>query len=116
MKTFNLTSYGHEYNIYFERTAYCYNDALAVMAYCSEPGEDFWEPYGVLTVNISEFSLGPNVAYLDTNNSAALCELVMSNGWAKQIGEGRSGWCAYPLVEFTDEFLRDICECAENDE
>lgn len=42
-----------------------------------------------------------------------LVEFVMSNGWAKEIGEGHSGFCTYPMVEFTEEFVNEVCVAEE---
>ena len=107
MNTYKFKSrYGTEYEIAFERTGYVYG-GLAVEAY--DKDEEYgWEPYGTLTVNLGGFC-PTNQAYLDTNNLPDLAEFVLDMGWAEVINEGQSGWCTYPLVEFTDEFLNEIC-------
>lgn len=112
--TFKFTSYGVEYEIGFEKTSYCYGGGLAIEAYCKEPGDELWEPYGSLTVNIEGVPVASgSSAFLDTNNCRDLCEFVFEKGWATPIGAGRSGYCTYPLVVFTDEFLNEICETAQ---
>lgn len=111
MRTFKYTdAYGDEYEIYFEKCNYIVDDSLAIAVWCREPGEEFWEPYGTLTVNLGPFCFGPKTAYIDTNNLKGMCEFVGEQGWARRVGEGRSGYCTYPLVEFTDEFIDEICE------
>ena len=86
--------------------AYASNGATAITALCEEDG--FVECYADLTVNLG----GParaNAGFLDANNSRELCEFVVAKGWARRVGEGRSGFCAYPLVEFSREFIDEVC-------
>ena len=113
MKTYDFTSrYGTEYEIAFEVARYMYG-GLAVEVHCRERGDEWWEPYGTLTKNLGD-PLPGNWAYIDANNLPDLCEFVIDKGWATQVGEGHSGFCTYPLVEFTDEFLEMVCvECEE---
>lgn len=110
MKTFDFTSrFGTKYEIFFERGNYV-NGNLAVATSCREEGEEFFEDYGNLTVNLIDYAVPPKCAFLDTNNVPDLCDFAIANGWCKTVGSGRSGFCTYPLVEFTDEFLGEICE------
>jgi len=114
MKTFNFKSrYGTEYELAFEKATYAYFGNLAIEVHCKDKRERyaFWEPYATLTVNLDPVM--PNMAYLDSNNVPDLCEFVIDKGWAEKIGEGTSGFCTYPLVLFTDEFLNDVCEVVE---
>lgn len=113
MRTFDFTSrWGDKYEIAFAKTRYVSGNNLAVEVACREDGEEWWEPYGMLTVNIG-WTFGERQAYLDTNNVPDLVEFVMSNGWAKEIGEGHSGFCTYPMVEFTEEFVNEVCVTEE---
>lgn len=110
MNTYQFKSrYGTEYEIAFEKTLYVY-DGVAVEVWCRE--ENYWTPYATLTKNLGDFP-PTHCAYLDANNVPDLVEFVIGNGWAEQVGEGRSGWCTYPFVEFTDEFLDEVCVCEE---
>lgn len=110
MSTFEFTNkYGDTYTLRFIKTSYVCDGSLAIAVEYEDPSSGC-VPYGVLTVNIGEFVFGPKIAYLDTNNMQSICDLVLERGWAKVIGEGRSGYCTYPLVEFTDEFIDGICE------
>ena len=113
-KMIEFTSrYGSTYEIRFVKANYACDGSLAVLVEDKEPDFGFWEPYCNLTVNLGGFGLGQSTAYLDANNVPDLCEFVIENGWATIIGEGCSGFCTYPLVEFTEEFLGGICEVME---
>ena len=112
-KIFEFTSrFGGKYEIKFIKTAYMCDGSLAIVVEDMEPGSEWWESYGNLTVNIGGFFFGPHMAYLDTNNVPDLCDFVLDMGWATIVGEGRSGYCTYPLVEFSEEFIDEICEVA----
>ena len=113
MKVFDFMSrWGDKYEIAFFKANYVSGDNLAVEVECREENQEWWEPYGMLTVNLG-YTFGARQAYLDTNNVPDLVEFVMGKGWAKEIGEGHSGFCTYPMVEFTEEFVDEICETYE---
>lgn len=97
--------YGDEYEIFFEKVRYLYG-GLAIDVWNKH--EYGWEPYGTLTKNLGDFP-PTSCAYLDANNLPDLAEFVLGNGWAEVIGEGSSGYCTYPFVQFTDEFLENVC-------
>ena len=65
-----------------------------------------------LAKNLGDFP-PTHCAYLDSNNVPDLVEFVIGKGWCEQVGEGASGFCTYPFVEFTDEFLDEICVTEE---
>ena len=110
MNTYKFKSrYGTEYEIRFIKARYMYGGSLAIKVEDFEPDGEWWEPYATLTVNIDDFPY-KRCAYLDSNNVPDLCEFVLEKGWAKEVGCGRSGYCTYPMVAFTDEFLNDVCE------
>lgn len=107
MKTFKFTSrYGTKYKLMFEKTRYV-SGGVAIEVWCAED-DDCWEPYATMTKNLG-YLPSAKWAYLDTNNVPDLAEFVIDKGWCEQVGEGRSGFCSYPLVRFTDEFLDEIC-------
>ena len=109
-KTFKFTSrWDTEYEIKFVKCSYCCDGSLAIEALNKDEGGEWWEDYGTLTVNLG-YPLLPGQAFLDTNNLPDLADFVMERGWAEQVGMEASGFCVYPLVEFTDEFLTEICE------
>ncbi len=71
---------------------------------CTEDGE----PYAYLTTSFGEFIGMKNCAYIDTNNCPFAAELLnedfaMNTGFTKE-----SGFCKYPLWEFSEEYLKDI--------
>ena len=110
MSTYKFKSrYGATYEIKFVKTRYAVDGTLAIMTLCWSDHGSFWEPYASLTVNLGK-PLGANEAYLDDNNVPDLGDFVLDNGWARNVGSARSGWCTYQKVEFTDEFLNEVCE------
>lgn len=110
MNTFKFTSrYGTEYELAFEKAYYVYG-GIAIEVWCD--GEYGWEPYATLTKCLGDFP-PTHCAYLDSNNVPDLVEFVIGKGWCEQVGEGASGFCTYPFVEFTDEFLNEICVTEE---
>ena len=112
-KTIEFKFYDTEYTLAFEKAHYYYDDRVAIEVHCREKGEEWWEPFGTLTKNLPEYSTPPNAAFLDDNNLHKLCERVLDEGWAQVIGEADSGFCVYPMVLFTDEFLEEVCLDAE---
>lgn len=102
-------SWGNNHTAIFEMTTYADNNNLAiqVLAYDEEFG--CYMPYCVLTVNLIN-ELKPNQAYIDTNNCpATLIEQMEVEGYMKSTGRMRpSGYCIYPLYEFSEEFLTQL--------
>lgn len=80
------------------------NTYIGVVTYNEEYGG--WEPWCDLTVNLNS-KLEPNKAYLDTNNcSPDIIRILRSKGCIKDTGITKfSGFCEYPLVEFSEKFL-----------
>ena len=101
--------WGGECEIRFVKTSYVQDGTLAITVLSRERNSKFWEPYAKRTVNLC-LPLDGNEAYIDEINVPDLCGFVIEKGWARNVGSGKSGWCTYPKVEFTDEFLREICE------
>ena len=66
------------------------------------------EPYSMLTVSFGEFIGMKNCAYIDANNcdfANQLCE----QGLATDTGLYKtSGFCQYPLWQFSEETLREM--------
>lgn len=102
------SKWGKEYEIRFIATEYI-DGNTAVLVESVEPDIGWWEPYGDATVNLGE-PLLEGMAYLDTNNMQDMADFMMMHGWCEPIGFGHSGFCTYPLVKFTDEFLNTVCE------
>lgn len=113
-QTFEFTSkYGTNYEIVFTLAEYM-NGNTAVIVDCRniDEDDDYWDLYGDLTTNLG-MPFGRNYAFLDTNNLQDLCDFVLMHGWAEVTDHMQSGFCTYPLVRFTDEFLDEICEKGE---
>ena len=113
MKTYEFENIaGEMQRIAFVKNAYMSNDSLAIECIYLHDGDEFngyapyWETYGSVTVNLG-FSYG-NRGYLDTNNCGHLIKWMLKEGLVTDTGMSmRSGYCEYPLGEFTDEFLAD---------
>ena len=106
MQTYKFTDqYNDTMDAYLVH-GYYHDDSLAVEMVANGDGE--WEPWATLTVN-----LGLGNAYrqfIDTNNCPWATEFLESNGLAKPMGiEMPSGYCTYPMYEFTSKFFD---ECA----
>ena len=94
------------YNLTFYKSCYMDNGRIYIGAMCEEG------PYGNVTVNLShvpdEKIPGANYGFLDTNNmNSAIFVEMEKRGWIKKTGVlAPSGYCMYPLVKFTDKFLK----------
>ena len=94
--------YGREYTLKFLRAKYQNNGNTAVRILCKEGDEEFYEPFGVLTVNVKTFS-NPYKACIDTNN--------MPEDLLEHLDTHiRSGYCSYPVVLFDHDWLDALAE------
>ena len=111
----NFKFYDETHRARFWKDNYVDNGNLYVgVTYWDEEFED-WMPWGDLTVNL-DIPCKSNEAFLDTNNcSPDIIRVLKEKGYIKDVGITRqSGFCTYPLVEFTEEFLNGTIE--EGDE
>ena len=110
MKTYEFTdNYGDKMNAYLVRGKY-YDGGLAVEMVADGFGD--WEAWATLTVNLG--FTDERMAFIDTNNCPWATEFLESNRLAINTGLVRaSGYCTYPLYEFTDKFF---AECEEHEE
>lgn len=91
-------------NAFLVHSKYVTNDGLAVEIITDTFGD--WEPYGEVTVNFGFAS--ERYAYVDVNNMPNITEFLEENGLAKPTGlEYHSGYCVYPMYEFTDKFFAE---------
>lgn len=97
----------YELNLYKGHYLPKYGGGIGIQATINEDG--FEEPWGTITVNLGK--LPENQAALDTNNNGTniLFELE-DEGYCKFLGYKQSGYCTYPIVEFTEEFLNGLEE------
>ena len=106
-----MSQWGEEYNIIFVKDNYANNNRIYVGCMCEDEEYGGYEPYCSVTVNI-DFPLPEgNFAFLDTNNGDRnLFKLMFDKGYMEEIEGlmGFSGFCAYPVVKFSDEFIEMI--------
>ena len=111
-KVFEFTNqWGNKHKVSFYKSNYMDNNRIYVGYMCDDEDYDCMVPWGDVTVNLSQNMPEGNYGFLDTNNGdPKLFDLMFKNGWIKDTGRlGFSGFCVYPLVEFTEEFLNEIC-------
>ena len=59
--------------------------------------------------------LNEDEAFLDTNNcSKEIVDWIFKNEYVKKIGQRQSGFCTYPLVEFSKAFMEMIIVTEED--
>lgn len=104
------SQWGKEYNIIFTKNTYANNGRLYVGCWCEDEEYGGYEPYCDVTVNLIDRLPEGNYGFLDTNNGdPRLFNLMSENGWIEETGNvGFSGFCVYPMVEFSEDFLNDL--------
>lgn len=105
------SQWGTEYNIIFIKSNYANNGRLYVGCYFDNEEYGGYEPYCDVTVNLSNSLPKGNYGFLDTNNGdTKLFDLMFKKGYMKKVNSliGSSGFCTYPVVKFSDEFLEMI--------
>lgn len=110
MKIYTLNYYGTNYNIGLIKGNYVNNNKLAVLMYITTKKGKVKEDFGDLTVNIDDSNIMANendTQFIDTNNlGKEIFHWLINNNIAKPTGLiGFSGYCAYPLFQFTQEAL-----------
>ena len=109
-----LNMWGEDHTLQFVKQNY-FNGNLAIEVLSEESG--CWEPWCSLTVNLPGFIHDENEAFLDTNNcSKEIIDWIFKNKYVKKIGERKSGYCTYPLVEFSKEFMEMVFTSPVSDE
>lgn len=95
LKPFRISFYGKEYTVYLIPQKY-YNNTLAIEVY-----EDNYEPFGTLTVNMSNG--------LQASNRAFVKNYSENEQWAEELANqigtrlniyANSGFVSVPLYEF----------------
>ena len=102
--------YNEEYKARFYKDNYVDNGNLYIGIMTWNKKLETWEFWGDLTVNLGTILTDDKKAFLDTNNcSHELIGILMDKGYIKDAGIARKhGFCTYPLVEFSEEFLNRI--------
>ena len=86
---------GKKTRVWFERDTYANNNALYIGMMCKDG------PYSDVTVNLPNYRIGKNDAFVDTNNNPGIDKWLYKRGIAKpSLVLGISGWCAYPMMRF----------------
>lgn len=105
MKTYKVTTWGQEYEVYLKKNSYRDNNSLAIQMFDASDGC----PFTVLTVNLEETSwmFDPlpidkeSIAFVDTNNNPWAEKFIKDNKLGEPVGiYGHSGFCSYPLYRF----------------
>ena len=92
------------YEVFLKIHRYVNNQNLAIQILVDEG--HYYEPYGMLTVNLSE-TLPEDMAYVDTNNIQNAEELIKEYKLGEPTGKTcRSGFCEYPLYKFDLEAVK----------
>ena len=100
--------FGEEHPCTFELTRYAENGNFAVMMHTYIDG--YSEPYGVITVNLSE-KLERYYAFVDVNNDPGITVWLEENGLATYTGRQRiSGFCIYPEYKFDIDAMMEYVE------
>ena len=105
------SQWGEEYDIIFEKSSYAKNGRLFVRCLCEDKEYGGYEPYCNVTVNLKDYLPKGNYAFLDTNNGdPKLFGLMFENGYVEEVDGlvGFSGYCIYPVIKFSDEFIEMI--------
>lgn len=98
----------------FVKAKYQNNGNLAIQVMSEDEEYGGWEPWCSLTVNLDK-KLPENQAYLDTNNcSREIIIWLYHNHYVSDVGVGFSGFCSYPLVEFSKAFMEMIAITEED--
>lgn len=90
------------YDVSIEISTYYCGDNLAI-SLITEDGE----PFAILSVNLPEWTLPNNIAFVDTNNCPWAEKFIADNKLGRPTGmTGTSGYCTYPLYRFYMEKLK----------
>lgn len=90
------------YNVSIETSTYYCGDNLAIYL-ITEDGETF----AILSVNVPEWILPKDKAFVDTNNCPWAEKFIADNKLGRPTGiTGTSGYCTYPQYRFDMEKLK----------
>lgn len=108
----NFRFFDDEYRARFLKSEYANNGNLYVGVIYWDEECECWMPWVDLTVNLPGMKCEPNEAFLDINNCAPeIIKALKEKEYIKDTGVTRqSGFCTYPLVEFSEEFFNGMLE------
>lgn len=99
---YKVETYFGTYNVTIETSTYYCGDNLAI-SLITEDGE----PFARLTVNLAEWTLPNDKAFIDTNNCPWAEKFIADNKLGRPTGiTGTSGYCTYPQYRFDMEKLK----------
>jgi len=99
MDFLKLKQFGVDYDIVIDVDHYVEGDGLALQLYCVEG--DFLEPYATLTVNLVNYPVKENCAFVDATYFPEAHDFIVNNKLGKPTGRvGRSGYCTYMEFQF----------------
>lgn len=106
-----FTFLGKKHTAQFHKNTYVNNGNLYIGVLAWDEEYEYWEHWSDLTVNLS-VPCKPNTAFIKTDCSGEeIIEALVKKGYATETGVMRcSGYCVYPMYEFTEEFLNGIDE------
>ena len=85
---------GKKRKVWFEKEKYM-NGNTSLELWCNEG------PYTTVTVNLPNYHLEENEAFIDTNNNPDINQWLSRRGIAKPTFlRGYSGFCSYPMMRF----------------
>ena len=108
-ETMKYEAWGKKYELSFRKGQYRNNNSLAIQIMSTEEGEEYSEPFCMLTVNLA-FEVEEGCAYIDTNNCPRdLIQMLIDAEimWYTDK-DYMSGFCIYPMFRFSDEWLNSI--------
>lgn len=106
MKTAYLDFLDERYEIALKVSAYMHGDNLYIGMQCKDDGN--WESFGDLTVNLPQYRVDPDEAFISGDSSREKLEFIEENNLGEILpGEAKSGFGRYKCVAFD---LRKLAE------
>lgn len=103
---FKITYWGEEFSLKFYRMKYRNGNT-----YIGVLDTEANEPFCDLTVNFED-TMVEDRAYLDINNCPReIIDYLFDNKLGVILDYERSGFCTYPLVKFSEKFMKEVATC-----
>ena len=102
--------WGDKVKVIFYKDNYLDNNRIFIGCMCENEEYGGYDPYCVITVNIAHNIPDGNYGFLDVDNGdPVLFQLMENRNWIEYTGRFEpSGFGIYPLVKFSDLFLKMI--------
>lgn len=103
---------GEKHKARFWKNSYANNGSLYIGVLTWDEDYEEWESWSDLTVNLPGMCHEGNLAFVNMECSGKeIITILEAAGFVKNTGVTRSsGYCVYPLYEFTQEFLDSLEE------